>query len=158
MPVTPPIRLARRRDSRPVARLSRDLVEHGLRWRYDPRAIRGAIANPSMNVVVAGEGDAVTGFGIMEYGDTAAHLVLLGVCPEHRGCGLGRRLVTWLERPALVAGIRRVRVEVRADNPGGLAFYAALGYRQRARVAGYYEGRLDALQLDKALGVATSPR
>lgn len=158
MPTQPPVRLAHGRDARPIAELSRDFIEHGLHWRYDHAAVLTAIADPGVNVAVAGEGNAVVGFGIMEYRDTSAHLVLLGVRPQHQSRGLGRHLVEWLERPAVVAGIRRVRVEVRGDNPGGIAFYRRLGYLQGARVAGYYDGIVDALRLEKVLGVTTPSR
>ncbi|MDX1610147.1 MAG: GNAT family N-acetyltransferase [Halofilum sp. (in: g-proteobacteria)] len=152
MLANPPIRLAQKRDARPIAELSRDSIEHGLRWTYDRARILKAIANPSINVAVARERGRLLGFGIMEYGDEAAHLVLLGVRPDRQGRGLGRRLVGWLERCALVAGIRRVRVEARLDNPGAIAFYRRLGYREIRRFGGYYDGRLDAVQLEKPLG------
>lgn len=152
MLANPPIRLARKKDARTIAELSRDFIEHGLRWTYDRARILKAIADPCMNVAVAHEGGRLLGFGIMEYGEEAAHLVLLGVRPGRQGRGLGRRLVTWLEKSALTAGIRRVRVECRLDNPGGIAFYEKLGYRERARFAGYYSGSVDAVQLEKRLG------
>lgn len=153
MPANPDIRLASKNDAGWIAQLSKRFIEHGLRWNYDGQRIRRAVAHPDVNVVVAHGGRVPLGFGIMEYGDEIAHLVLLGVQPVHQGRGLGRALVEWLEQPAVVAGIRCVRVEVRADNPGGIAFYEKLGYGERARVAGYYEGRVDALRLEKELRV-----
>lgn len=152
-----PVRLARRRDVRTIAELSRDVIEHGLRWTYDPATVRRAIANPAVNVAVADDGDRLLAFGIMQYGDTVAHLVLLGVRPGQQRRGLGSHLVAWLEKSALVAGIQCVRVEVRADNPGGRAFYEKLGYSRRRRFVGYYSGRLDALRLEKRLGVSMQP-
>lgn len=145
------LRLARRDDAGWIARHSRAFIEHGLRWSYDRPRILRAVAHPDLNVVVAEDGGRHLGFGIMEYGDAAAHLVLLGVPPAQRRRGLGRALVAWLEKPALVAGIGCVRVEVRADNPGALAFYERLGYARRSRVAGYYDGMVDALRLEKTL-------
>jgi len=120
-------RLARKRDSSWIARLSRDFIEHDLQWRYNEPQILRAIASPEINAVVAADAQTPLGFGIMEYGQHTAHLVLLGVLPEHQGQGLGKALVHWLQKPAIVAGVQRVRVEVRADNPGGIAFYESLG-------------------------------
>lgn len=147
------VRLARKSDAYWIAGLSRDFIEHGLRWRYDRDQILRAIATREVNAVVADDGRHRLGFGIMEYGRDVAHLALLGVLPDHQGRGVGSALVMWLEKPATVAGLRRVRVEVRADNPRGIAFYEKLGYRERARIPGYYDGRVDALRLDRPLGV-----
>jgi len=144
-------RLARKSDASWMAGLSRDYIEHGLSWRYGRAQILRAIADREFNAVVAGDGTHRLGFGIMEYGQEAAHLVLLGVLPKHRNQGLGRALVTWLEKPATVAGLLRVRVEVRADNPAGIAFYERLGYRECTRMRGYYDGRVDALRFDRPL-------
>lgn len=43
------------------------------------------------------------------------------------------------------------RLEARADNLSALAFYQRLGYGQTGRVRGYYEGRVDAVKLEKRL-------
>jgi ribosomal protein S18 acetylase RimI-like enzyme len=90
----------------------------------------------------------------MDYGDTAAHLVLLGVQPRQRRRGLGRHLLSWLEECALTAGLEKINVEVRADNPGAIGFYGEQGYGVRDRVPGYYQGVIDAVRLDKWLGTA----
>lgn len=148
------IGLACRRDAGPISELSRAIIEDGLDWAYDRRRILEATVHPRVNVAVARASGRLAGFGIMEYGDAVAHLVLLGVEPRAQGQGLGTRLVEWLEKPATVAGIRRVRVEARADRPGAIAFYRARGYVERTRLRGYYAGRLDAIRLEKALGVA----
>lgn len=152
--LNPDVRLARRGDAWRIAALSRDVIEDGLSWTYDRARILRAIAHPAVNVAVAHAGRGLLGFGVMEYGEDTAHLVLLGVRPRQQGRGIGRRLVSWLEKCALTAGIQRVRVEARADRPGAIAFYRRLGYRETRRFAGYYGGRVDAVRLEKRLGVA----
>ena len=147
----PAIRLATPADARAIAELSRDAIECGLGWNYTPARVLAAVRSRITNVAVICEGASLLAAGIMDYGDTSAHLVLLGVRREYRRRGLGRHLVGWLEACAVTAGLRTVGVEVRADNPGGLAFYGALGYQLRDCVIGYYDGRLDALRLTKAL-------
>jgi ribosomal protein S18 acetylase RimI-like enzyme len=47
-----------------------------------------------------------------------------------------------------------VRLEVRADNPAALAFYTRLGFAHTSTMAGYYQGRIDALRLLKPLAAA----
>jgi [ribosomal protein S18]-alanine N-acetyltransferase len=150
----PDIRLARTADAAAIACLSRDCIEAGLSWSWTTGRVLRAITDSCSNVAIlatCGTDAALPGFGIMHYGEEVAHLALLAVQPEHRGRGLGRRLLEWLEKPALVAGIRRVRLEARADNPGAIAFYQRCGYRTLTTLPGYYQGRLDALRLEKPL-------
>ena len=99
------------------------------------------------------EHGSLSAFGIMDYADETAHLALLGVHPQQRRRGLGRTLLLWLETCARTAGIGLIRLEVRADNAGGLAFYAALGFETAIRMSGYYSAQLDAIRLEKRLRV-----
>ncbi|MDX2170166.1 MAG: GNAT family N-acetyltransferase [Deltaproteobacteria bacterium] len=145
--------LARRADASAIAAMSRDLIEDGLRWSWTPGRVADSVRRRDVLVVVARDGARLVGFGIMRYGDDDAHLDLLGVAPTHRGSGLGRRLLEWLEKPALVAGIGAVFLEVRAVNRGAQAFYTRLGYRVVARLPGYYQGRETALRMGRELGV-----
>ncbi|MBF6025429.1 GNAT family N-acetyltransferase [Lysobacter niastensis] len=150
----PPVRLATLSDARAIAELSRDSIELGLGWSYPPSRIQKAIRSRTTNVAVVHESGCLLGFGIMDYGDTAAHLVLLGVQPHQRRRGLGRHVLSWLEQCALTAGLERISIEARADNPGAIGFYQRQGYRVRGRVPGYYRGVLDAVLLEKKLGMA----
>src|SRR5688500_3142426 len=149
----PSVRLATPGDARAIAELSRDFIEHGLGWSYTPGRIRRAIQSKTANVAVIHERGCLLAAGIMEYGDTAAHLVLLGVQPKQRRRGLGRHILSWLEQCALTAGLERISTEARADNPGAIGFYQAQGYWVRSRVPGYYRGVVDAVRLEKTLGM-----
>lgn len=154
----PSVRLATPGDARAIAELSRDFIEHGLGWGYTPGRILGAIRCRSTNVAVIHEHGCLVAAGIMDYGDTAAHLVLLGVQPRQRRRGLGRHLLSWLEECALTAGVEKINVEVRADNPGAIGFYGEQGYGVRDRVPGYYRGIIDAVRLEKWFGTAGPTR
>jgi ribosomal-protein-alanine N-acetyltransferase len=147
----PTIRLATPADAHAIAALSREAIEQNLRWRYTPDRILDAIRSKTTNVAVAHARGGLHAFAIMTYGDTTAHLVLLGVQETQRRRGLGSRLLAWLEDAARVAGIERIDVECRADNPGAVAFYRHEGYRIQGVAAGYYEGRIDAVRLAKSL-------
>lgn len=147
----PDIRLAFPDDARHIARMSRDFIEHGLGWSWTVGRVLRAMREPSTNVAVVLKRDCVRGFGIMQYGDDAAHLALLAIHPTQRHQGLGAHLVAWLEQSARIAGIDTVRLEARADNQGALAFYQRLGFRQRGRLIGYYEGVIDAVQMERRL-------
>jgi ribosomal protein S18 acetylase RimI-like enzyme len=150
----PSVRLATPGDARAIAELSRDFIEHGLGWSYTPNRILRAIRSKTTNVAVIHERGHLLAAGIMEYGDTTAHLVLLGVHPTQRRRGLGRHLLSWLEQCALTAGLEKISVEARADNPSAIEFYQGQGYRVRSRVPGYYRGVLDAVRFEKRLGMA----
>jgi ribosomal-protein-alanine N-acetyltransferase len=76
-----------------------------------------------------------------------AHLLLMAVDPAARRGRVGLALWRWLETIARRGGIARVELEVRAENSGGHAFYQALGFREVARLRGYYESREDALRM-----------
>jgi len=143
----PDIRLATLADAPDIARMSRDCIEHGLSWSWTGERVGQAVRDPDTNVAVALLRGKLQGFGIMQYLDDTAHLVLLAVRPERRHQGLGRQLLGWLEQAAQVCGSTGIRLECRADNRNALAFYRQLGYRETGRAAGYYEGRVDAVQL-----------
>lgn len=144
--------LARRSDVLEIAVMSRDLIETGLRWSWTPARVAASLRSPIALVVVARASERIAGFGIMRYGDDDAHLDLLAVNHDHRRTGLGRRLVEWLEKPALVAGISAIFLEVRASNHGAQAFYERLGYRKLAVLRHYYQGRESALRMGRELG------
>ncbi len=152
-----PLALARTADVVEIARLSRDLIEDGLRWSWTAGRVAASVQRRDALVVVARDGERVAGFAIMRYGDDDAHLDLLGVVPEHRRRGLGRRLMEWLEKPALVAGIAAVFLEVRESNHGARTFYERLGYRPLACLGGYYQGREAAVRMGRELGVQPDP-
>jgi ribosomal protein S18 acetylase RimI-like enzyme len=151
MIAAPSIRLAVSRDALVIAEMSRDYIEYGLGWSWTPARVLAAVRDRATNTAVLGEGDAIDGFGIMQYGDETAHLALLAVHPTRQRRGLGGQLLAWLEQPARVAGIRCIRLEARADNPTALGFYLRHGYVECGRVRGYYCGAVDAVRLEKQL-------
>ena len=134
------LRLARPSDATTIAALSRDLIEYGLRWRWTPVRVTASIHAPDVNVLVACIHDRIAGFAIMRYGDDDAHLDLLAVVPPYRRAGLGRQLIEWLEKCAVVAGIFKVDLEVRASAKGAQLFYERMGYRVLVHLPGYYQG------------------
>jgi [ribosomal protein S18]-alanine N-acetyltransferase len=150
----PLIRLATAADAAAIADMSRQYIESGLGWSWTPARIAAAIADRETNVALIDQPDGVLAFGIMHYADRSAHLALLAVDPAQRRRGIAARLVAWLEKCADTAGIERIRVEARSDNPEALAFYQKLGYVQIDRLARYYRGVLDAVRLEKTLRFA----
>jgi ribosomal protein S18 acetylase RimI-like enzyme len=140
-----------------MAEMSRTLVEAGLGWRYTPTRMAALIRDPDTVALVACEADQLLGLAVMAFGEVDAHLVLLCVDPAQRRRGIGRGLTDWLVASAQVAGIRSIRLELRADNPAALAFYRQLGFSETQQVAGYYNGRIAALRMTRLLGPAAGP-
>lgn len=145
------LRLARSTDATPIANLSRDLIEYGLRWRWTPMRVAASIRAPDVNVLVACAREEIAGFAIMRYGEDDAHLDLLTVAPPYRRAGIGRQLLEWLEKCAVVAGIFSVALEVRAANEGAQIFYKRMGYRPLVNLPGYYQGIEAAIRMGRDL-------
>ena len=151
------IALARPNDAPRLASMSRRLVEAGLEACWTAGRIERHFRHADSVVLVARAAGGVAGGAVMQYGDDAAHLNLLAVEPAWRRRGLGRRLLTWLEDTARGAGTFTIRLELRASNEAGRAFYAALGYRETGTVRGYYQGVEDAMRMARDLAVSAAP-
>jgi ribosomal-protein-alanine N-acetyltransferase len=151
MILLPRITLAGPAHAARIAEMSREHIEYGLGWSWTRSRVLKAVQDDATNVAVTHDRGTLTGFGIMRYGERKAHLVLLCVAPALRQRGLGAALVSWLEKSAVTAGLERVLVEARADNPVAIRFYVEQGYRQTGTVPGYYRGTVDAVRLQKTL-------
>src|SRR5215467_14705807 len=101
------LQLARPADAITIAKLSRDLIENGLQWRWTPKRVAASIRAPAVNVLVARIHENIAGFAIMRYGHDDAHLDLLAVAPPYRRFGVAQQLIQWLEKCATVAGTFR---------------------------------------------------
>nr|CRH07029.1 putative Ribosomal-protein-alanine acetyltransferase [Candidatus Magnetococcus massalia] len=99
--------------------------------------------------------DQPLGFAIARYQYDSWHVMTIGIDPEHRRRGWGRRVMQ-----ALLADIKKragqtVELEVRSSNKGAIALYGALGFCQTGRRPRYYpagaHAREDALLMQKQL-------
>lgn len=152
-----PLRLAQNPDAPALARLSRDLIEVGLGWRYDtPRMLR-LLRHAETLVPVVCDADLPVGFAAMQFGDEQAHLVLLAVAPSHQRRGVARQLLHWLLDSARCAGMAEVNLELRTSNAGARAFYRAMGFSDAGLLPGYYQQRESALRMRRVLRPATLP-
>ena len=145
------IDLARADEAPLIAAYSRDLIEHGLRWRWTPARIHRAILAKDMNVAVARIRRELAGFCIVQYLDDEAHLCLLAVVPARQRQGIGTALIAWLERTVLDAGIGVMRLEARTCNESARAFYRHLDYREVMIAGGMYAREEDGVRIAKDL-------
>ncbi len=144
-------------DASDIAAMSRQLIEHGLPWTWHPERVARAIAARHTNVAIVREGAELVAFGIMEYLDENAHLVLFAVHPARQRQGVGSTILQWLEASAQVAGAQRIRLESRRDNVAARSFYNEHGYHEVAIKPQMYSSVLDGIRLEKwllARGVA----
>jgi [ribosomal protein S18]-alanine N-acetyltransferase len=156
MSAIPAIRLATVEDAAAIAALSRDLIEAGLPWRWTRDRVRNAVLSDDTNVAVVGPAGWPIAFGIMEYQEEDAHLLLFAVEPKHQRQGLGSALLAWLEDSARAAGVRRIEVEARRQNVAARSFYNEHGYHEWAIEKQMYSGLADGVRLEKWLRRASS--
>jgi ribosomal protein S18 acetylase RimI-like enzyme len=147
---------ARVADAARLATMSHEYVETGLKPAWSSSRITWHIRHPESIVLTARAANVVSGFAIMRYADDVAHLNLLAVDAAHRRRGVARRLMTWLEETAFIAGTFIIGLELRATNEAAFAFYSALGYRELGRVPGYYQGVEPAIRMARDVRTAGS--
>ncbi|WP_407658491.1 GNAT family N-acetyltransferase [Methylobacterium planeticum] len=129
--------------------------------RAERRAIRHAIASPSMTLLVALVDEAsaepvLVGAATIERrrGSRNARLSSIAVSPARAGLGLGGLLLDAAEADARRHGCTRLRLEVRADNGAGIRLYERRGYVRFTVRPDYYEDGMEAWRYEKALGEA----
>ncbi|MCG6904514.1 MAG: GNAT family N-acetyltransferase [Rhodobacter sp.] len=84
-----------------------------------------------------------------------AELLTLAVHPDHRRAGTGRALLDGFEATARARDAQMAFLEVSAENAGAIALYAAAGYAESGRRAGYYRdsdgSKCDAILMERSL-------
>ena len=145
------LRPARIEEAGVLARMSRDYIEQGLNWRWQPESLRKKISEAETVVLVAelevSGTRFVGGFGVMDFGLDKAALLLLAVHPSLRRRRIGGRLLRWLQKSARVAGCQHIELQVRANNHGARRFYRGHGYLEDALIPEYYDGHEAAYQM-----------
>lgn len=98
---------------------------------WSPSMMREELASDARRYVVVlpdgGPGEVVGYAGLALY-DIEAHILTVGVRQEHRRRGVARLMVRHLLDLADAHGVERVLLEVRADDEGAQALYAAEGF------------------------------
>jgi ribosomal protein S18 acetylase RimI-like enzyme len=119
--------------------------------RASARSLQRSLAGAHQRVLVADEGGAVVAFTVVWIRRHTWRVYDLAVDPDRQGRGLGRALMSRIERDARQAGARRLVLEADAKDTRLGSFYAQRGYRATARRQGYYGPRRDAIRYEKTL-------
>lgn len=93
-------------------------------------------------IAVEKSAEGISGFGLTVLEDNAAHLELLAVKKQHRGTGLGRRLIESRLNELMDLGYfpDMVLTETRADTPAVIALTEAYGFLPIDRYGADYGG------------------
>jgi ribosomal-protein-alanine N-acetyltransferase len=105
---------------------------------------------PTISYLVADE-DGVVGYAVASYAGDIAELQRIGVAQDARRRGLATALLDEVVAHAPSTGADRLLLEVRADNSGALAFYAARGFVEIDRRTRYYRDGADAVVMRRPL-------
>lgn len=88
--------------------------------------------------------------GMIEH-DRTGHVVVLGVSPECRRRGVGRRLMRTVELAFSDRDVALVHLEVRTTNDGARRLYEGLGFTIAGRRLSYYTNGDDGFLMIKGL-------
>ncbi|HUR41345.1 MAG TPA: ribosomal protein S18-alanine N-acetyltransferase [Verrucomicrobiae bacterium] len=100
--------------------------------------------------IVAGPEGEVLAYSVMSMAVGEAHILNLCVEPAYHQQGLGRFLLSHLQRLARGAGMDILLLEVRKSNAAAIALYQSSGFQKLGVRKGYYpanNGQEDALLL-----------
>jgi ribosomal-protein-alanine N-acetyltransferase len=100
---------------------------------------------PTVAYLVARADDDVLGYAVASFAGDVAELQRIGVTEPARRRGIAGALLDEVVARAPGTGADRLLLEVRADNRGALAFYAARGFVEIDRRPRYYRDGTDAV-------------
>lgn len=109
--------------------------------------VRDGVAGdlPTVQYLVAETDGHAVGYAVASYAGDIAELQRIGVAEGSRRTGLASALLAAVVAHAPSTGADRMLLEVRADNRGALAFYAARGFSEIDRRPRYYRDGVDAV-------------
>jgi ribosomal-protein-alanine N-acetyltransferase len=107
---------------------------------------------PHTSYLVAEVGGRVAGHAVVSVVVDVAELQRIAVDAEHRRGGVASALLDACVGAARAGGANRLLLEVREDNAGALAFYAARGFTEVDRRPRYYRDGATAVVMRLGVG------
>ena len=125
-----------------------DAVDRVMQAAFDPRfgeawtraQCVGILTMPGVWLTLAKAEDAVVGFALVRAIMDEAELLLIAVDPAHRRRGVAGALMRSMLAECRGRGVKRVHLEVRANNPA-LALYTAHGFAKAGERRDYYRAK-----------------
>ncbi|MDX5365862.1 MAG: GNAT family N-acetyltransferase [Alphaproteobacteria bacterium] len=105
---------------------------------WDEAAMRELLAMPGAFAYEAGDPASLDGLVIARIAGGEAEILTIGVRPEVRGSGLGRRLLEAAAIHAAALGAEALFLEVAEDNRAALRLYETSGFYLVGMRPGYY--------------------
>jgi ribosomal-protein-alanine N-acetyltransferase len=107
---------------------------------------------PTISYLVAEVDGAIVGHATASVVADIAELQRIAVDPAHRRTGLASDLLAAVVAVAKLEGADRLLLEVREDNAGAIAFYAARGFVEVDRRRRYYRDGTTAVVMRRGIG------
>jgi [ribosomal protein S18]-alanine N-acetyltransferase len=143
------IRPAEAEDAPAIAALEREALGSDA-WSERLVAEGAAGRVPTTRYLVATDAEGLAGYTATSIVDVA-ELQRIAVAPTRRRTGVATDLLARVEDDARAGEVDRLMLEVREDNHGACAFYAARGFREVDRRPRYYADGTTAVILVKDL-------
>ena len=141
------IRAAEEGDLSLLATLERRLFPHDP---WGEGALQGQIrAGHTLSLLLQSDG-APAGYLLAGFSPPEGELYRIGVLPEYRRKGYGRRLLSALFDEAEKRSVGTLFLEVRESNEAARALYAAGGFHEYSRRENYYRDPCEAACLLRA--------
>ncbi len=124
---------------------------------YTRRQMRYLLFNANSATLVEDDGNGITGYvtALFRRNSDVAGIETIGVAPEKRGRGTGKRLLAAVEGNMRARGALFSRLEVSAGNRDAIAMYRKSGYDVSGEIPNYYtyqhHGTRKAFRMEKFL-------
>lgn len=100
----------------------------------------------------------LVGYGGLWFDGEDAHIMTIGVSPDHRGRGIGQTLMARLVEHARHVGAHSMLLEVAVNNPAAIAMYERAGFKRLGLRKRYYQPEdVDAYTMQLILKERTPP-
>ena len=109
------------------------------------------LASPHSFPVVLSDNGTVAGYLCLMVLFEEAQVLNVAVAPQQRGRGVGRQLMEYAVSEGRQRGAEFLSLEVRASNRAAIALYDKLGFTRTGIRPRYYEGKEDAILMEKPL-------
>lgn len=104
--------------------------------------------------ICLGTGDPLIGLTIIRAAADQAEILTIVTCPDHRGTGIGKALLSSGEAAAIEQAVNILFLEVAEDNEPAIALYRSASFEPIGKRPAYYrraQGRVAALTFRKKL-------